>query len=115
MGGMNSLRGFEWRDIHALDEDGNEIGGDKFVQFNVEYRIPVYKKLGLFGVIFFDTGDVYNNDESVDLGSLKQSAGFGFRWYSPMGPIRIEYGHILDAGDLDEDGGRWDFSMGGAF
>ncbi|MBW1752654.1 MAG: outer membrane protein assembly factor BamA, partial [Deltaproteobacteria bacterium] len=41
MGGMNSLRGFEWQDIHALDEDGNEIGGDKFVQFNVEYRIPV--------------------------------------------------------------------------
>lgn len=115
MGGMNSLRGFEWRDIHALDEDGNEIGGDKFVQFNVEYRIPVYKKLGLFGVIFFDTGDVYNDDESVDLDNLKQSAGFGFRWYSPMGPIRIEYGHILDAGDLDADGGRWDFSMGGAF
>jgi len=109
------LRGFEWQDIHALDEDGNEIGGDKFVQFNVEYRIPVYKKLGLFGVIFFDTGDVYNDDVSVDLGNLKQSAGFGFRWYSPMGPIRIEYGHILDAGDLDAEGGRWDFSMGGAF
>ncbi|UCD31441.1 MAG: outer membrane protein assembly factor BamA [Desulfobacterales bacterium] len=115
LGGMNSLRGFDWRDIFVLDEDGNEIGGDKFVQFNVEYRIPVYKKLGLYGVIFFDTGDVYNNDEDIDLGNLKQSAGFGFRWYSPLGPIRIEYGHIIDAGDLDETGGRWDFSMGAAF
>ncbi|MBW1693402.1 MAG: outer membrane protein assembly factor BamA [Deltaproteobacteria bacterium] len=115
MGGMNSLRGFEWRDIHALDEDGNEIGGDKFVQFNVEYRIPLFKEMGIVGVLFFDTGDVYNDNESIDLGNLKQSAGYGIRWYSPMGPIRIEYGHILDAGDLDKDGGRWDFSMGGAF
>ena len=33
LGGINSVRGYEWREIHVLDEDGNEIGGDKFVQF----------------------------------------------------------------------------------
>jgi outer membrane protein insertion porin family len=115
LGGMNSVRGFKWRDIHALDEDGREIGGDKFVQFNVEYRFPLYKQLGLIGIVFYDAGDVYGEDDSLDLGNLKSSVGFGFRWNSPMGPIRIEYGYILDAGELDNDGGRWDFSMGAAF
>jgi outer membrane protein insertion porin family len=115
LGGINSMRGFEWRGIYALDEEGNEIGGDKLVQFNVEYRIPLLPEQGIVGVLFYDMGDVYNNDESIDLGNLKQSAGFGFRWYSPLGPIRIEYGRILDAGEIDETGGRWEFTMGAAF
>jgi outer membrane protein insertion porin family len=115
LGGINSVRGYEWREIHSLDEDGNTIGGDKFVQFNVECVIPLLKKQGLVGVIFYDAGNVFNDDESVDLGTLRNSTGFGFRWYSPMGPIRIEYGYKLDVKEGEERGGRWEFSMGSAF
>ena len=115
LGGINSLRGYEWREVHVLDEDGNAIGGDKFVQFNVEYIIPLLKGQGLVGVLFYDTGNVYNNGESIDLGNLRNSAGLGFRWYSPMGPLRIEYGHKLDVQEGDDSGGRWEFSMGSAF
>jgi outer membrane protein insertion porin family len=115
LGGMNSMRGFEWRGIYALDEEGNEIGGNKAVQFNIEYRIPLFEDAGIIGVLFYDMGDVYKEAEHIELGNLKHSAGFGFRWYSPIGPIRIEYGYILDAGEIDESGGRWEFSMGAAF
>jgi outer membrane protein insertion porin family len=90
------LRGFEWRDINVLDDEGKEIGGNKLVQFNVEYLIPLFKNLGIVGVLFYDTGNVFGEDESIDLGNLRKSAGYGFRWYSPVGPIRIEYGYILD-------------------
>ena len=114
LGGMNSLRGFDWRDIHVLDDDGKEIGGNKLVQFNVEYLIPLFKEAGIVGVLFYDTGNVYNDDESIDLGSMRKSAGYGFRWYSPMGPIRIEYGYILDR-KPGESNGRWEFSMGTVF
>lgn len=114
LGGINSLRGFEWRDINVLDDEGKEIGGNKLVQFNVEYLIPLFKKLGIVGVLFYDTGNVYGDDESIDLGNLRKSAGYGFRWYSPVGPIRIEYGYILDRKE-GESSGRFEFSMGTAF
>ena len=115
LGGINSLRGFEWRDICLKDEEGADIGGGKFVQFNVEYLIPLIRKAGVVGVIFFDAGNVYERTETIDFGEMRQSAGFGFRWYSPMGPIRIENGYILDPKDDEDSGGRWEFTMGSAF
>jgi outer membrane protein insertion porin family len=115
LGGINSLRGFDWRDIYVPDDLGAKTGGYKYVQLNLEYIFPLVKKAGLVGVIFYDTGNVYGKDESVDLGSLRQSTGAGFRWYSPLGPIRLEYGHILDRKDTDSSGGQWEFSMGAAF
>ncbi len=115
LGGIDSLRGFDWRDIYVPDEEGAKTGGYKFVQLNLEYIFPLVKKAGLVGVVFYDTGNVYGKDESVDLGNLRQSTGAGFRWYSPLGPIRLEYGHILDRKDTDENSGQWEFSMGAAF
>ncbi|RZB29914.1 MAG: outer membrane protein insertion porin family [Desulfobacteraceae bacterium Eth-SRB1] len=115
LGGMNSLRGFDWRDISPVDENGDKIGGDKFVHFNAELLIPVFKKAGLIGVVFYDTGNVYAQGENMDLGNLRESAGYGFRWYSPLGPIRLENGYIINPKDGENKGGRWEFTMGTAF
>ncbi len=118
LGGMNSVRGFDRYDIGPKVVNSNgiltNIGGDKFIQFNAEYLIPLLKEQGIVGVLFFDTGDVFNNNENLTLSSLRESAGYGIRWYSPMGPIRIEYGHILDPKE-GESTGRWEFTMGQAF
>ena len=115
LGGMNSMRGFDWRDISAYDEEGKQIGGDKFVQFNAEYLIPLIKEAGVVGVLFYDTGNVFNTGENIDFNNLRESAGYGFRWYSPMGPIRIENGYILNPEEGESTSGRWEFTMGGAF
>ncbi len=77
--------------------------------------IPLIKKAGLVGVIFYDTGDVYDTGENIDLGTMRKSAGYGFRWYSPMGPMRLENGYILDPEEGESKGGRWEFTMGAAF
>ncbi len=118
LGGINSLRGFDWRDVSVtdFDDDGNRVrvGGEKYVQFNAEFLFPLLKDAGLRGVLFYDTGNVYERGENVDLGELRESVGFGIRWYSPMGPLRLERGYILDSRE-DEDSGRWEFSIGGAF
>jgi outer membrane protein insertion porin family len=71
-------------------------------------------------VVFYDTGNVYGEDDSVDLSQLRESYGFGIRWYSPLGPIRLERGYVLDRrkneeGEYVEDSGRWEFAMGGSF
>ena len=121
LGGMGSLRGFDFQgvNIRTVNSDGriSEEGGEKFVQFNFELTYPLFKDIGIVGLVFYDTGNVFRADESIDLGSLRQSAGYGIRWYSPIGPIRIEGGHILDPiEEYGEDSSvKWEFSMGGAF
>jgi len=114
LGGLNTLRGFDWRDISIQDSNGDDIGGTSMVVFNLEYIFPLIKEAGLAGVVFYDTGNVYGEDQDFDITDLRQSAGAGIRWNSPMGPIRLEYGYVLDPED-DEGGGKWEFGMGGAF
>ena len=115
LGGINTLRGFNWRDVSVTDDNGDVVGGQKMLQFNFEIIFPIFEKAGLRGVVFYDTGNVYRIDENFDIGNMRKSAGFGFRWYSPIGPIRIENGYILDPKPGEDSGGRWEFTMGGAF
>ena len=121
LGGMNSIRGFAFQDINikGINSDGKvtEEGGEKYVQFNFELTYPLFKDLGIVGVVFYDTGNVYGKGEAIDFGNLRQAAGYGIRWYSPIGPIRIEGGHILDPIEAfgEDSSVNWEFSMGGAF
>ncbi len=115
LGGMGSVRGYDWRDISPRDETGNKIGGNKMLQFNVEVVLPLVKEAGLMGVLFYDAGNAYDNGQHIDLSELRSSAGYGFRWYSPIGPIRLEYGYILDDKEGKQGKGRWEFTMGTAF
>ena len=116
LGGMNTVRGYGWREISPKDPDtGDKIGGNKMVQFNVEFLFPIIRKSGMKGVVFYDTGNVYNNREDIGLSELRRSIGYGFRWYSPVGPIRLEYGYILDDKEGRKGEGGWEFSMGMAF
>jgi outer membrane protein insertion porin family len=115
LGGINSLRGFDEDDLSPKDENGNEIGGDKFVQFNLELIFPLLRDAGLDGVVFIDTGNVEAEDARLDLGDLRTSTGFEFRWNSPVGPIRLAYGYILDPQSTDKNRSQWEFSMGAAF
>ncbi len=116
LGGINSIRGFDFRGIHltSVNSDGIEtkIGGTKMAQFNAELIFPISPDNGVMGVVFFDAGNVYG--DSFELSDLRRSAGFGLRWFSPLAPIRIEYGRVLDRRE-GEDEGQWEFSMGGSF
>jgi outer membrane protein insertion porin family len=62
-------------------------------------------------VTFFDTGNIKKEGENIRLDDLRESAGLGIRWQSPMGPIRLEYGWILDRKSTDHGPGSWEFSM----
>ncbi|WP_419663914.1 outer membrane protein assembly factor BamA [Desulfosarcina variabilis] len=119
LGGMNSLRGFDFQDVNIKttnsDGEDSEEGGEKYVQFNFELTYPLLKDIGIVGVIFYDTGNVFAPDESIALGTLRHCAGYGLRWYSPIGPIRIEAGHILDPKEGENSHANWEFTMGAAF
>jgi outer membrane protein insertion porin family len=74
-------------------------GGNKQAIFNFELEAPLVQSAGIKGVVFFDAGNVFPagtwTDPKVPY-SLYRSWGLGFRWFSPMGPLRFEWGFPLD-------------------
>jgi outer membrane protein insertion porin family len=110
LGGINSLRGFRYiGPTYAGTSD--VIGGNTMLVFNAEIVFPFIKDAGMKGVIFYDAGNSWNDE--YDIGDLRQSVGLGLRWYSPIGPLRLEYGRIIDRRGLNDDSdGRWEFTIG---
>lgn len=113
LGGINTLRGFDSRSI-GPEDDGDVIGGDKELLFNVEYLFPLIKQAKVRGVVFFDAGNAWDVGSPYFASGLRTSVGGGVRWISPMGPLRLEWGYVLDPKD-DEDHAQWEFSIGGFF
>jgi outer membrane protein insertion porin family len=115
LGGINTIRGFEYADVSPYDPVTlDKVGGEKMMAYNLEYRFPLFKDLGIIGLVFFDAGNVYTSEKNIEERDLATSVGAGVRWYSPMGPLRIEWGYNLDP-QRDEDASVFEFSMGTTF
>lgn len=114
LGGINSVRGFDYGDISPLDEDGRPYGGDKYYQFNAELIFPIKQDIKLKGVVFFDVGQAFAEHEGIFDIAPRLSAGVGLRWITPMGPFRIEWGYKLDQRP-NEVPYKFEFSIGGSF
>jgi outer membrane protein insertion porin family len=113
MGGLYTLRGFEYREVGPL-EDGEPVGGTKSLLFNLEMTYPLLPDANIKGVLFLDSGNVWANGEDMDLSDLRYGAGFGFRWAAPIGLLRLEWGFNLDPLPDEEQPG-WEFSIGALF
>lgn len=110
LGGINSLRGFRY--IGPTNPGTSDvIGGTSMLNFNFELVFPFVRDSGMKVVAFYDAGNTWNDNYYLD--DLRQSVGLGLRWYSPIGPLRLEYGHIIDRRGLNDDSsGRWEFTIG---
>jgi outer membrane protein insertion porin family len=108
LGGMSTLRG--QRDIGPRDAvTGDLIGGLTWMGFSGELVFPLIRNAGMKAVLFYDTGNAWYSGYHFD--DMRQTAGAGVRWYSPIGPLRLEYGFVLDQ-RTGESGGRFEFSLG---
>jgi outer membrane protein insertion porin family len=99
----------------APQKEGGAVGGNWFVQTNYEVKFPLVEEAGVFGLIFLDVGMVGLEGETPEFGNLRKSAGPELRWLSPIGPIRIAYGFILDPQKGDSTNGAWEFSVASSF
>lgn len=94
LGGATTLRGQRTRSVGPRDATGNVIGGTEELLFNVELLIPVIPRLRL--VLFFDAGNAYGFGQDFDPTDLRYGAGAGIRFFSPLGPLRLDWGYNLD-------------------
>ena len=114
LGGINSLRGWQFAQVGPKDANGVIIGGNKYALATAELLFPLYEKYGIRGVIFFDAGNAYGENESISASNVRTDVGGGVRWNSPFGPLRIEIGYNLDQRQ-GESPYQWQFSAGAFF
>jgi outer membrane protein insertion porin family len=144
IGGIYDVRGFRPRTLGPLLATGADpdsplrsipLGGNMQLIWNSEVEFPLIKRLAISGVLFFDMGNAYNLEARYCNGrsgavsikfdpcfdfpnsivsGIRKSAGFGFRWFSPIGPLRFEWGIPLDRQD-NEDALVFEFTIGNFF
>ena len=119
-GGDTTIRGFALDSVgvpQTISQRGFPRGGNAVVILNGELRVPVWKDLG--AAVFADGGNVFERVTDLDFGELRGSLGFGVRYRSPIGPVRVDMGFKLDRREFV--GGRLEprhvihFSIGQAF
>ncbi len=111
LGGRSSMRGYSNDMLGPKGADDNPTGGNMFALANIELRYPLGKGFGL--VTFLDSGNVWKTVEDFEF-EMKYTAGGGLRYKTPVGPIRFDYGHKLNA-EPGESSGEIHFSFGHAF
>lgn len=92
-GGDDSIRGYDYQSIGPKDSNGAVIGGNFLTTFSAELETPVW---GNWGVAEFFDGGGASSDPAP---SLHFGVGAGLRYRSPVGVIRLDLTHPLDAGE----------------
>jgi outer membrane protein insertion porin family len=114
--------------------NGANIGGNLQYFQNLEIEFPIVESVGLKGVLFTDAGNSWNleqnycraaqgviNEETSpcfrglsSIRNLRTSYGFGFRWFSPLGPLRFEWGYPFKPLSY-ERASQFEFTIGNFF
>ena len=89
------------------------FGGLQQVQYQGELQFPLIREADMFGVVFYDVGEAEDTIASSD--KFFADVGFGIRWFSPIGPLRFEWGFPLNRDPLYNEAVVFEFSIGTPF
>ena len=121
LGGPGNLRGYKHARVsprrYLTNGDFVRIGGNKYVYSSLEYLYPIAIETGLKGILFVDVGETYDETKNIDYNpiDMRKDAGFGFRWISPMGPLKLDFGFPVGKKRSGEDKFEVQFSIGSLF
>lgn len=124
MGGARNMRGYNLEDIGPRRLAYN-TDAERFEMFNfgglfsllgtAEFEHPLIKEAGLKWVVFYDAGNVWETRIGEDNNfGLRSDYGFGFRWFSPIGVLRFEFGFPINPRE-HEAGNQFIFDIGQLF
>ena len=100
-GGSASMRGYSFQHLSPLNSNRDPLGGNSMIIGNAEARFGLFNKLG--AVIFFDYGNVYSKSFGFSVSDLKYAAGAGLRYHTIIGPIRADFGYLLNPEDEERN------------
>jgi len=93
-GGGGSVRGYKLDSLGPLDSDDKAIGGLSLFEASLETRFRFWEDYGL--VLFVDAGQVYEESLPRVHTTPQFSAGIGFRYFTSIGPLRIDFAFPLN-------------------
>lgn len=133
LGGLYSLRGFEYRAISPREINYNPaaagppgtttyfsepIGGDTYWFASAEYSVPIFgggegnRGIGARFAVFFDVGSVGAKEFDLNADDYSSNWGVGLRLNLPIGPLRLDYGIPIKHDQFSDDNGRFQFGVG---
>jgi outer membrane protein insertion porin family len=121
LGGPYDLRGYGYRRVGprvpAADGSYVIIGGVQELLATADYIFPLIPSVGLRGVVFYDMGNAFNDGQNLTINpaDLKKDVGFGIRWVSPLGPLRLELGFPIGSRLPGESSYQIQFTVGTLF
>ncbi|MDD4701195.1 MAG: autotransporter assembly complex protein TamA [Desulfovibrio sp.] len=98
-GGAGSVRGYPYQSIGPQDKDGDPLGGRSFQEISLEARYKITEDIGL--VPFLDGGMVYKDELPHIIGDMDWGVGMGLRYYTPIGPLRLDIATPMQSRDGD--------------
>jgi translocation and assembly module TamA len=99
-GGGGSVRGFGFQLAGELDDDDNPLGGRSLLELSGEVRVRLTDTIG--AVAFVDAGSAFGSSVPDFSETLRIGAGPGLRYFSPLGPVRLDIGFPINARDADD-------------
>ncbi len=111
-GGGGSVRGFEFQTLGPTNSEGDPRGGSSVLEAGLEWRQRIGENWG--GVVFLDGGSAFTTVLPSSFRDLRYAAGFGVRYFTPIGPIRADIGFPLDR-EGDESAFQFYIGLGQAF
>ncbi|WP_069857663.1 autotransporter assembly complex protein TamA [Desulfoplanes formicivorans] len=112
-GGGGSVRGYAYQKAGDLDDDNDPTGGLSKLECAAELRATFTKTLG--GVVFLDGGRAFPDAVPDDLTDLFWGAGAGLRYFTPIGPLRLDAAFPLNKRNSIDDAFQIYISIGQAF
>ena len=115
LGGPDTLRGFDYRDVGARDDDdlNESVGGNSYALVSLEYGFRIAEPLGL--VVFYDWGFVNENDFDFSMSEYADNWGVGARIMLMGSPLKLDLGIPITSPEGAGGGSQFNFSFGTRF